>query len=1053
MTHSSNFLALLLGVNLLATPALAQSPTLSFQRLTLEQGLVSNYATSITQDDHGFIWIGTALGLVRFDGLRCVVYSRQNGNAHSLSSHIVRSVYKTRAGILWVGTQEGLHRFSPQKQAFQRYSFAALGPGCNLIRSATETPDGTLWFGTTGGVVAFNPATAKATRLPVPADSANTLAANAIRCVLADRFTLWIGSQGGLYGYDLRTKQFRTFRQQSAAASLPGDFISALTRHPHTGEIAVGTRAGQIALLNPATGRFRRLPMGAVGQEVSSLLFTKTGDLWAGVVGGGLQRYDSVKNQFLGYLNDDNNPRSLVSNSVKALFEDRSGVIWAVTNDGGVCWFNPGVEKFHSLFDDVAYRPASTLGLDVAALSIDRQNGLWVATHDGLLWIDPRTQAYRLYRHNPQDKHSLSNNYTYSVLADRRGQVWVGTPNSLDRLDPATGRFEHIPVLPPPQNLTQQLPFSPKRQNFVAGSQVFELAEAPDGRVFIGTNEKLTIYDPQTRTFAHQYNDERIRQLPGQAYNTLYFDRQNNLWAGGLGPVYKIGPDLRLLAQYERRDDDPSSLPDEGVTGFAEDALGRLWMATDDGLARLDQHTGRFTIFTTRHGLPGNDLAMVLFVGDTLWVSTSRGIARFDTRHQRPQITVFDEADGALSSEFESGALLRDNTGRLYFGAVRGLAYVQPGRIRSNRFVPPVYLTSFRVNDQEYLRGGLAQPPGVVLSHAQNGFTFEMAALSFDNPGGNRYAYRLEGFEKTWNQVGNRSFASYTNVPPGDYVLHVIAANNDGVWNRRGYRLPVDIRPPFWQTWWFRGLCLTALIGLVMGIIKLREKRLMKKQNELSEFRERIAASEMKALRSQMNPHFLYNSLNAIRLFVLQNDSDNADKYLVKFARLMRLILENSREEWVSLASELEQLKLYLELEQLRFDHQFDFSIEAQASLQKDRISIPPMIIQPYIENAILHGIAHKKTRGMIRITIQPQNGHLECVVDDDGVGRQKAAELKSKTTAGHRSVGLQVTEERLQLISQRSGKVARVCVIDKVDGGNQPAGTRVLIELPLVSH
>ncbi len=580
----------------------------------------------------------------------------------------------------------------------------------------------------------------------------------------------------------------------------------------------------------------------------------------------------------------------------------------------------------------------------------------------------------------------------------------------------------------------------------IGGEHVYSLVQHRDGRVFIGTNEKLTVYDPKTNAFSHQFNDERIRKLPGKNYNTCYIDRLGNLWVGGLGPVYKISPDLKLLAQYVHREDDPNSLPDEGVTGFTEDASGHIWMGTDNGLARLNEETGRFTI---RQGLPSTDMSAVLAVGDTLWATTSRGLACIDIR--RLKATTFDESDGLSSSEFESDAVARDSTGRIYFGAMRGLIYVQPNRMQLNRYVPPVFVTSFRVNDREMLQGDIGNPPPVVLDYTQNGFTFNMAALSFDNPAGNRYSYRLEGFEDDWNQSGNRPFASYTNVPPDDYILHVIGANNDGIWNREGYRLRVIITPPFWQTWWFRTAVLATLIALTVIVARWRVRSLVQQQAEKSELRERIAASEMKALRSQMNPHFLYNSLNAIRLFVLQNDSDNADKYLVKFSRLMRLILENSRQEWVTLVSELEQLQLYLELEQLRFGNKFDFSVDAAPSLDKDNTTIAPMIIQPYIENAILHGMAHKKSRGMIQVCIKPMNDGLECVVDDNGVGRKRAGKLRSKTVASHQSMGLKVTEERLQLISQRSGKETRVTVIDKVDDANEPTGTRVVIQLPLV--
>ncbi|MFD2574253.1 two-component regulator propeller domain-containing protein [Spirosoma soli] len=1042
---------LLLTLLLLANQGYGQSPTLLFQRLTLSQGLSTNYATSFAQDTLGFLWIGTINGLNRFDGLRCVTYTRQVGNPHSLSNRIVRCVFKARNGTLWIGTQRGLNRFIPEKQAFQRYSFATLGTGCDLVRAVAESSDGLLWLATSGGVVVLNPKTANAKRLAIPADSTLLQSANTIRRVLIDGPTLWIGTQAGLYAYNRTTKQFRLFRHHdSAATSLPNDYVSTLVLHPRTNELIVGTRMGHLAVLDQGTDTFRRLPLAAKNQEVSSVVFTQTGAMWVSVAGGGIHRYDAAKNRFFTYLNDETNSRTLVSNSVKALFEDRSGVIWAATDDAGISWFNPTVKKVHSLFDDVGYRPASTLGFDAGQLSFDSQNRLWVSTRDGLACINPQAQTYRIYRHDPKNPHSLSDNWTYAALADRYGFVWAGMPTGLNRLNISTGRFEHIRCLPSPESPTRYPAFDPKRRDFVAGSQVFIITESPDGRLFIGTNEKLTIYDPRTGLFSNQFNDERIRQLPGKNYNTLSFDRAHNLWVGGLGPVYKISPDLKLLAQYDHKEDDPYSLPDEGVTDFVEDKRGQIWMSSDNGLACLNQRTGRFAVYTTRHGLPNNDIAALQLVNDSLWVSTSKGLACLDTRTLR--FTTFDEADGIPSSEFESGSVVRDSSGRIYFGAMRGLVYVEPNQIRLNRFVPPVYLTSFRVNDRELLRGSPDRPPTIVLDYSQNGFSFDMAALSFDNADGNRYAYRLEGFEDQWNQATNRAFASYTNVPPGEYVLHVIAANNDGVWNRQGYKLPLTIRPPFWQTWWFQIVAFGSLLTLVISVARRREARLVKEQREKSELRERIAASEMKALRSQMNPHFLYNSLNAIRLFVLQNDSDNADKYLVKFARLMRLILENSRLEWVTLASELEQLALYLELEQLRFGNKFDFKVDADPALDRENTSIPPMIIQPYIENSILHGIAHKKNRGTIQVCIKPVDDRLECTVEDDGVGRLKASELKSKTVSSHKSVGLKVTEERLQLISQRSGKETRVTIVDKVGDDQQPLGTKVIIQLPLMT-
>jgi hypothetical protein len=340
----------------------------------------------------------------------------------------------------------------------------------------------------------------------------------------------------------------------------------------------------------------------------------------------------------------------------------------------------------------------------------------------------------------------------------------------------------------------------------------------------------------------------------------------------------------------------------------------------------------------------------------------------------------------------------------------------------------------------------------IELSYLENFFTLNFSSLTALPEMAIEYAYQLENYDSDWVSGISRNFATYTDVKGGNYVFKVKARYKDGTWSQPA-RLNIFIRPPFWETWWFKSAGFVSLIMLVVYGAKVREKRLLKIEREKSELHQRIASSEMKALRAQMNPHFLFNSLNAIRLFVLQNDSDNAEKYLVKFARLMRRLLDNSRQEWVSLSSEIEQLRLYMELEQLRFNHKFDYQLQIGGIASPEQILIPPMIIQPYIENAILHGVAHKKDKGRIIVSIALGDDCLECMVEDNGVGRKKAQEIKHNSIPSHKSVGLQVTEERLYLISRHRGKKGGVQMIDLYEDNNNPTGTKVSIQLPFMEE
>jgi hypothetical protein len=343
----------------------------------------------------------------------------------------------------------------------------------------------------------------------------------------------------------------------------------------------------------------------------------------------------------------------------------------------------------------------------------------------------------------------------------------------------------------------------------------------------------------------------------------------------------------------------------------------------------------------------------------------------------------------------------------------------------------------------------------IVLNYDQNIFSFDFAAVDFIDPTSNKHLFMLDDYDEGWNVAGADRRANYFNVPPGNYVFRVRAVNAYGKWAEKA--VSIEIVPAWWSRWWFRIAVIVAAIASIYFLIRWRlqvkyrlQMERTEKETELSRLQHRTAQLEMHALRAQMNPHFLFNSLNSINRFIIQNNSEQASGYLTKFSRLMRLILQNSQYELIPLENELEALKLYLELEAVRFDHHFTYSIKVDDDLDVSALKVPPLIIQPYAENAIWHGLMHKEEKGKLLIELREEGDYLVCSITDDGIGRKKAAELKSKSASTHKSMGMKITADRIASMKQRKSNENNIQITDLVLPDGSPGGTRVEIKIAL---
>jgi signal transduction histidine kinase len=410
---------------------------------------------------------------------------------------------------------------------------------------------------------------------------------------------------------------------------------------------------------------------------------------------------------------------------------------------------------------------------------------------------------------------------------------------------------------------------NPAEPGSLSNNTVIALLEDSHGVLWAGTNGGgLDRHDPGTRGFTHYQFSGKPGSISGDWVWSLFEDSRNQLWVGtwtrGLDKYVREENRFRT---YLHDDADPNSLSNNSVLCIREDAAGVLWIGTHGGgLNRFDPESGRFTHFTEKEGLANNVVLGILPDGHgDLWLSTGKGISRFTPSTGR--FRNFDSEDGLQWNEFAHGAFGLAESGTMLFGGEGGLLIFDPDSIRDNPVVPPLVLTGFRVFDRpRALTDPLFFTDRIILSHAENFFSFDFVALNYSSPGKNRYKYRLQGLDEGWVDAGSRRTAYYTHVPPGRFVFQVLGSNNDGVWNRTGAGIVVEVLPPYWEEWWFR-----LLLGLVVaatGVLGYRShtrglRREEQRQRELANQLLASQESERSRIAGELHDSLVQNLLVA----------------------------------------------------------------------------------------------------------------------------------------------------------------------------------------------
>ncbi len=542
----------------------------------------------------------------------------------------------------------------------------------------------------------------------------------------------------------------------------------------------------------------------------------------------------------------------------------------------------------------------------------------------------------------------------------------------------------------------------------------------------------LRIFDPLS------FDIKEKVWLPNYCDN-IFEDSKGNIWICSSKGICIYDRTAKLKYPGEK-----DTLLTSRIVDVKEGQKGQMWFATRGEGVILKNGDKLFQI-RQKDGLSSN-MCRTLYLEseNVVWAATNNGLNKIVIESYEPlrySVKNYSSKNGLLTNEVNYIIKFKNN---LWLAHNNGISVFDPEHIQDNTTPPAVYITKILVNEIN-----LGTDKAVSLTHDENYLTINYNGLSFKDPGQIEYKHKLEGLDTNWIYT-NYTSVNFQGVSPGKYRFIVYAKNNDGYWSTKPATFEFIIEPAWWQTWWFILLILLAIItiGVIVFLYRLKfvEKRERLKTLQLT----RLSNAELKALRSQMNPHFVFNAINSVQYFITNNDPASSQKYLSKFAKLIRYVVDNSKPAAIPLSRELEALNLYLDLESLRFENKFEYNINVAVDVDTENIQIPSMLIQPFVENAIWHGLMHKGSKGKININISLKDQVLICVIEDNGIGRKRSQEiLKEKNSEFHKSVGMSITQERLDIINQKNNSNLTMKIIDLENSKGESIGTRVELILP----
>jgi hypothetical protein len=477
---------------------------------------------------------------------------------------------------------------------------------------------------------------------------------------------------------------------------------------------------------------------------------------------------------------------------------------------------------------------------------------------------------------------------------------------------------------------------------------------------------------------------------------------------------------------------------EKNITSLFQDSKGQIWIGLYNGgvICYPDETISSKNVITY---LGANSITSIIEdYSNNIWVGTlNNGVFYLPeqqiVRYSAPQL--FSDTSSKIEQTLGIKTLGSSDT-----ASVSDLRIISTRSSIYDSIPPTIYINNLRIMNRDTVI-----QTDYILPYNLNFLNINYIGFSYKNPENIQYKYRMIGIDKNWTYTNNNS-AQYTTLPPGEYEFLVSSMNKNGIWSESDAQMKFKITPPYWKTWWFIFTMLAAVTVLSGTILFLWIRNIKEKERAKSEIDKKIAAAELQALRAQMNPHFMFNTMSSIQHYITTNETESALRYLSKFSKLMRRILDNSKTATITVKNEVQTLDLYLSLESLRFKNKLKYFIDIDKSIDQNYDEIPAMLVQPYVENAIIHGINHKEGVGTINISLTRENEFIKCIISDDGVGRKRSAEINKSKNKKHKSAGISITRERLNILNEAQENEANVVINDLVDERGNAAGTKIEI-------